>query len=210
MGPNQMPPPSGNFNPQQYDFITNPAKPNKPSILPIPGGNGNKKQRILFFVLGGLVLITLLILIAALVFGNSNSNTDQLLGIGKQQTELIRIASVGEQKATGETAKSLAINTKLTITSQQTALSNYLKSNGKKKLSAKDLTGAENSDANTQLANAETNGRFDDVFIDVMNEALADYQASLKNTYSTVSGNTAKQLLSTDYEQVSILLGQND
>ncbi|MCA9337445.1 hypothetical protein KC951_01915, partial [Candidatus Saccharibacteria bacterium] len=147
---------------------------------------------------------------AALVFGNSNSNTDQLLGIGKQQTELIRIASVGEQKATGETAKSLAINTKLTITSQQTALSNYLKSNGKKKLSAKDLTGAENSDANTQLANAETNGRFDDVFIDVMNETLADYQASLKNTYSTVSGNTAKQLLSTDYEQVSILLGQND
>lgn len=153
-------------------------------------------------------MLTILILVFSLMFGGSNSNTDKLLGITKEQTELIRIADLGQQKAGGEPAKSLAVNTKLTITSQQQSLSNYLKNNGKKKLSTKDITGSQNSEADKQLAAAETNGRFDDVFINVMNEGLADYQDSLQSTYDSISGNNAKQLLAEDYQQVKILLGQ--
>lgn len=200
--------PSGGFNPQQYDFITNPAKPAKRSLIPLPGSGGSKKQKILFFVIASLALVTILVLVFSIFFGGKSSGTDKLVNIVQKQNELIRIADIGEKKAQGEETKNLAVNIKLSVTSQQNDLIDYLKKNGKK-VSTKELSIGKNTETDSALDKAESNGRFDEAFTSLISEQISDYMSSLQDTYSSISGKNAKQLISDDYNQTKLLTAIN-
>lgn len=200
--------PSGGFNPQQYDFITNPVKPAKRSLIPLPGSGGSKKQKILFFVIASLVLVTILVLVFSIFFGGKSSGTDKLVNIVQKQNELIRIADIGEKKAQGEETKNLAVNIKLSVTSQQNDLIDYLKKNGKK-VSTKELSIGKNTETDSALDKAESNGRFDEAFTSLISEQISDYMSSLQDTYSSISGKNAKQLISDDYNQTKLLTAIN-
>lgn len=198
-------PQNTNFNSAQYDFITNPNQPTKTSLL----GGGGQKQRILIVVLGALVLLIIFILVFSLIFGRGSGNANQMLAIGRAQTELMRVSELGERKAGSEQAKSLAVSTKLTMTSQQQTLIQYLQDSGQKRISERDLQTAPNSQTDQTLTTAETNGRFDEAFLSVMNEQLRAYRRLLQETYDSVGGENAKQLLSNDFNQINLLLGEN-
>jgi len=216
MDPNQQQPPQypvggqqqpgvpNQFTPQQYDFIMgDQPKPKKP-LIPMPSGGSSKTQRLIFVGIGVLVLLIIVIVFASLLSSKSKSGTENLVTVAAQQTEIVRVAKLGTTKAGSSAAKNLALTTQLTVNSQKNGVVKYLLSN-KRKVNNKELSATKDIKTDTSLANAETNGRFDDTFVQIIRDLLAKYQASLKTAYSA-SGPKGKALLDQDYKDVSVLL----
>ncbi len=215
MDPNQQPqypapqPPqqpqqqSVGFNSQQYDFITNPAKPPKKSMLPLPSASGNKPKA--FLIYGGLAILFIIIIsLLYSVFFGGNKGVDQFKPIAQQQTELIRVATIGKQKASTTAAQNLAEMTVINLTSQQNDLVSYL-AKQKVKLSLKYLNQGKNTATDQDLATAETNGRFDDAFTQDIRDGLTKYQGSLKSAYNS-AGKNGKAILNAQYSQTGLIL----
>lgn len=196
-----------NMNQQQnpYDFILNDAKPAKRPLLP---GNGSSvKQRLLIAGAGAAILVIIGIMFMNLVFGGSKGPTEQLLKLAQTQTEIVRISDLGVQKAKGTEARNLAITTKLSLSTQLAETTERLGTLGKK-VNSKELALGQNPQTDTALDTAEQASRFDEEFLKVLNSQLADYQTSLQSTYSAAGDTTDKDLLSGQFDDVAILLGQ--
>lgn len=190
---------SGQFNPGQYDFIVNNQQP-KRSLLP---SMGSGKQRILFFIIAGALLLIILLLIFSLFTGGGSSR-EQLVSIAKQQTELVRVADVGVDKATSADTKSLAISVQLAIISDKNTMLTLIDKNGDKPKD-KELNAGKNSETDEKLTQAQQNGTFDVVFTSTINELLDQYQASLSSTYEQSSGKVTKETLAAAYDNAKKL-----
>lgn len=204
--PPVVPKPQEQKNP--YEFITDPKKPPKKSLLPgLPKGD-NKKQNALILVVGGLVGVTILVLLFSLVFGSRVSNKDQLKALAVKQNELIRVADIGTQKARTTQGQNLATTAKLTFSSQQQPLLDTLKKQ-KVKLSKKELAKGVDSSTDAKLTQAEQNNRFDEVFIALLSTQLRAYQQDLKAAYDNTSNKSIKTLLNDQYKNSSLFIEQN-
>lgn len=192
-------PPSGNFNANEFDFIMNPGTPQKKSLIP-----GGPKQRMLIFGVGIAAVVVILLVIIASIIGGGSSATDDLVVIAQKQNEIVRVASIGNTKAASPEAKKLAALAAATTTSDQKAMLDYLAKN-KRKVSDKQLVLSQDKDIDNELSSAETNGRFDDVFIKGLAELMIDYQKSVQSSYQTV-GSNGKQVLKTSFDNVTLIL----
>lgn len=187
-------------HPSQYDFITNPAKTaKKPPLL--SKNNRSGLIKLVLIVLGVLILITAAV---SMLFGG-DSNRETLLTVARKQSQIIAIATSGADKAGSNQAKALALSTQLTITTDQWALINQLTKNGDK-VKSKEYSSTPSSQVTSELATAERNGRFDEVFSNIIKQQLAEYQRDLQTANSSVSSKSAKLLLAKDYENAGLLL----
>ncbi len=193
---------SGGFNPQQYDFITNPAQRPKKPLLPNVGSGKNGLLIKLAVGLGGL---TLLVLVFALIFSSGSSSKEQLLKVAKQQTEIIRIAEFGIEKGNADT-KSLAYSAKLALITDRNAIVASLAKNNVK-VKDKELIGSPDSLIDQRLATAEQNGTYDQVFAVVLKELLDAYQTEVKLVISEVESPTGKDALAVTFEN-AVLIGK--
>jgi hypothetical protein len=193
------PPPMTPGGQGQYDFILNNQPPKKSWF----SGN-SMKQRILIVVGGGTALLVVFMVIFAVLGSSKQTNTQELVTITQQQSELIRISGIGVQKARSTTAKNLAITTQLSITSEQQALLATLKNQGRK-LSSKDLALGKNSKNDTLLTQAEQNNRFDEAFVEEIQKELLDYQKNVKAAYQSATNTKVKQALQVQFKNASIL-----
>lgn len=194
----------GSFNPGQYDFITNPTKPTKKTLLPSAGSS--KKQRILFAVIGFLILITVGVVFYSLLTGSSKSDYEQLVTVLQTQTEVLRIADYGANKAGGDSAKNIAAKTRSVVASHELQLQAAMTSRKMKKVTSKDLAKGHDIKTDQTLTSAQQNGRFDDAFIQTIRADLETYQKNLKAAYDSSSSKGIKELLNQDYQQTNLLL----
>ncbi len=192
----------GQFNPGQYDFIMNHQAPKK-SIFPSMGGN--KRNQILIMVAAALLFVTIAIVIFSLIFGGGGGSKERLVDIAVTQTELVRVAEIGTNKATGTDAKSLAASVQLTLTSDKASTLEQLKKNGDK-VKDKELIVGKNSTTDEKLTTAEQNGTFDAVFTSMIAEMLQKYQVQLEAAHKATSGKSTKQTLAVSYENAGILV----
>lgn len=201
---NQQPPtpPPGQFNASQFDFIMNPNQPPKRSLLP-----SGPKQRLIIFVAIGLVIVTFLLVIIAMLFSGGSSSTDQVVVLAQKQTEIIRVATLGNAKAGSPEAKSLAALTSVSVATDQRNTLDYL-ARQKRKVNAKELNARLNSKTDEELTTAERNGRFDEVFTKTLVAELEDYQQSMV-TVSASLGPNGKSLLEQQNKNVTLLLQAN-
>ncbi len=207
MDPNQQPAPSGGngqFNPAQYDFITNPTKPGKKSVIP-SGHGSSKKQRIIVFAIGIALLFILLIVGFNLILGSGKPNAAQLTTVLQQQTEISRVSAIGINNAGGEKAKDIATQTQIVMDTQNIQLQKAMITK-KIKINKKTLGGAKNPKTDASLTNAQQNGRFDDAFIQQTRTSLEDFQKTLQTAYNGSSSKSIKDQLNQDYAQVGLLL----
>ncbi len=195
MQPQQQP---GQFNSQQYDFIMNNPQPKK-SLF---GGGSNSKTRILILAIVGLMVVTFFIIIVSSLLGGGGSSKDQLMSIATQQTEIMRVAAIGTDKATGVNAKTLAVSTNLALSTDKAAVVKRISG----KTSEKDLALGRDSETDTKLTTAEQNGTFDTIFTTIMRELLVDYQSDLESAYNATSAEATKQVLAQAYENARALL----
>jgi len=205
MDPTQQPnqsfpaPPSQSQQPGQYDFIMNPQKPKKKGLFSFGGGKSN----ILVTVIAAVGGLTLIILVGSMFFGGS-SDKDTLLTVARKQSELIALAEIGADKAGSNQSQSFALSTKMSITTeQQTLVSQMAK---REKVSAKDYADSVDSADETTLETAERNGRFDEVFNNLMKEKLTEYQRVLQTANSQVQGKTSKSILAESFKDTGLLL----
>lgn len=210
MDPNNLPlpssspqiPPSGQHDASQFDFIMNPQQPQKKSLIP-----GGPKTRM---VIVGLIIATVVIILLAVVlsmFNSGDSTTEALVKIAQQQNEIIRIADDGTKKAGSTEAKKLATMSYMTIKTDQNNLISYL-AKQKRKVKAKELGLLVDKKTDSSLATASSNGRYDEIFTQIIIEQLKNYQSSLQNA-STNVGKNGKEILAKSYENVNLIIKDN-
>lgn len=207
MDPNNTPPlqpqPPEQFNANEYDFILKSAAPPKKNFL--IGGSQTKT------IIAFLSIVIVLVIFAVIGFSMLNSNdstTEPLVKITQQQNEIIRIANSSTGKAKSQKAIQLATVSSVAITTDQKALIAYL-AKQKRKVTPKELLLLKNKKADDILTTANNNGRYDEAFLQVMNELLTDYQKSLQASYNNV-GKNGKEILSKSFDNVTLILSSNN
>ena len=189
-----------------YDFITNPSKPPKKSLL--PGGN-SFKARLLIVGIGITILLVVAIIVINILGSSSTGLKNDYLSLAQQQAELIRVSTIGIQKANDSDAKNLAILVQGSLSSEQPAILNLAKKAGVN-TSAKSLALGQNTQTDKTLDAAAQTNQFDTVFIKTMQDGLKKYQQTLKKIYDATSDQKTKSTLSEDYINADLLINRQN
>lgn len=196
--PAQPPQPSQPEKPISYDFITNPPKPPKKSLF-----SGGGKRGILIILAGGIGLFAVILLLGSIFF-SGDPGRDALLNVARKQSKIIAVSTMGVEDSGTNQTKGLAVAVQLTLISEQRDIIAQIYKGGKVK--SKEYTTGAGTDITAQLENAQKNGRFDEVFTNIINEELTEYQRELKTANSIVVSPKTKELLSKDFESAGLLL----
>ncbi len=210
MDPNAEPPPLVSPEPEksgQYDFFLN----DQPSAKqPLLGKIGRLSKKVKIAVAATILVVLLIIASTVASFFSTGAGDDekklQLLGISKQQNEIVRIAGVGAKKAHRTEAKNLALTTKLGMATEQANLQAALKTQDVRARSS--LLDKDKRVKNDQtLTVAEQNNRFDDAFLELMYAEIAIYQKELKIAYDDAESKAFKDAIAHQYRIANNLAG---
>jgi hypothetical protein len=193
--------PSGN----NYDFIVTPGAAAPKRKFSLPFGGDSFITKVLFLLGGAVVLMVAGAVVVNLLFGGRN-NTGALLLLTQNQQEIVRVGQLGKN-ASGQDVKNAAINTALSVKSQQRAWLEFL---GKRGTNPKpeELNLKKDSATDSRLEAAEQTSTFDSTYTSVMRTLLEDYLNELKTVYDGTSSKQQRPLLSTHYNEVQLLLKQ--
>lgn len=199
-------------NPQgpNYNFIMEPPKPTKRSLLPTDAGPA---LRIGIIVGGALVVLVVFLIMKSLIF-SSGGNKQALTTVAQDQQAMIHIvtnATTGgqtqQQAALSASSQSFAVTAQMTLTSAQYQLLTYLKANHTK-VSTKTLSLKVDAMTDQQLTAAAANSTYDSTFRQVMQTKLTEYQAALREAYKQTPGPKGRKLLDQEYQASKLLLTQ--
>lgn len=185
-----------------YDFILNPQKPAKK-----PFGDGLFKDpfiaKVVFLVGGTLVVILATWFAVTLFFGNK-TDIESLVAIAQRGQEIVRVSNLGDD-ANSQDIRNAAINTEVSIKSQQNSLIAYL-STQDRKIKANELSLKKDATTEPKLKKAKEAGTFDATYTTIMRAQLTDYASALKSAYNGKPSKTARKLLAQQYNDVQLLL----
>lgn len=182
----------------QYDFILNAdKKPAAPS--------GSKKTRRLLIIIAVLVVATIGALLYSFSAGPSTPSSEGLAGIAQKQTEILRIAEIGQKKATSPDTKTFIATVSYSLTTAQQQSTAMLKKSSTKV----NLAGGKDPLVDTRLNTASLNNTFDQTFNEVMQAQLTDYQTALKSAVAGAKSTKEKDLLNAELKQIGIILHKN-
>lgn len=190
----------------QYDFIMQPGSAAR-RTMPFPVSSTNKTTKLLI-VAAGLVVLVLLFGIVSSLLSKPAPSTADLIKAAQEQTELIRVAHIGDTNAVGATALNNALTTETTLGSANQQLLTYL-AKQHVTVSAKTLALTQNKQTDAQLSSALAASTFDTTFEDILQLQLQAYQATLKAAYTANPGPNGRQLLSQQYLGAGLLLEQS-
>ncbi len=196
--PPTAPVPSGS-NP--YDFILKQDQKPKGHF-----NGGSLAQRITIAVVVAAVLIIGAVIMISVLGGSSKSNTQVLVSLAQQQTEIARVAGIGADKADSATARNLAITTQLSMESAQQDTLALLKKGGHK-VSDSTLGLLKDSQTDEQLNGADGGNTFDDTFTKLLHDKLSSYRILVQNDYKNATGVNERQVLQNSFNSVTSLLG---
>jgi hypothetical protein len=193
---------TGHSGHNPYEFIVNPATPKRSGRM----FSGNKFVIQIALLLGGVLVLVIIgaIVISALA---PKSNTADLESLVETQAELVRVASEGAGQASAQDVQNFVANLELSLSSNQTQLTNYLTAHGAT-LNSKQLASKQNSQTDTLLTNAIATNTYDSALMTTLNSELTNYQAAIQATYKLTMVTKTKQLLQAEYTAASLLLQQ--
>ncbi len=201
--PPPAPPPVTPTGQNPYSFLFDDQK--KPKGKLFPSGNSTKQRVIIVLaIIVGLLIVGTIVM--SVVSKSSEANQAELIKVAQQQTELIRIATVGTSKASDSTTKNLAFTTLLSLESSNNNLLAVYKKNGLK-ISKGELAGSKNSDTDKLLANAEQDNSFNAVFTKELTAELSTYKTTVKSAFDGAKGDNTRTILSSSFKQAGTLLG---
>lgn len=195
--------PYSQIHPTEYEFITNPSSPQKTRGL---GGPNSLVMRIAV-VAGGLtiLLIAFVILKGVLSGGSVFPSYVSLL---QDQDEIVHLATnAAQEKSLSQDNMNFSLNAQLSMTSAEHQFAAYLKTNGQK-VSTKQVALKESPLIDKQLTDASAASNYNAVYTEIMKTKLANYQASLTQTYKKTKGAKGKALLSQQFDASKLLLQQ--
>lgn len=202
-------------NNTQYDFI-NAEQINKKKGLfgkqtPTAGNMNSSegfRKRLIIGVAGFVVVGIVIAIVAALILGSGGSgNTQDMINVAADQTEIIRVADLGVKSARGNQAQNFATTTSMTIQTDRKDVLAAVK-NHRTKVNDKLLATSKNAKTDAALQVASQNNRFDEDFTTILTTMLTNYQKKVKAAYDATSNVADQKVLSSSYTHAAILLGQ--
>jgi hypothetical protein len=192
---------SASSEPANFDFMLKqqPAQPNQS-----PTGKLSRLSRpaklLILAVVGLLISI-----VAAVILGGGNSNSQQVLGLMAQNQEIVRVSQLQDEKLRDPSTKGLSATTQAALKSQNAQLGDYLSKAGVK-YDPKQLGAKQNKNTDSELQAAEQNNNLDQAYINYLKNALTNYLNSLESVYPTSKSRTLQESLSQSYDSVETLL----
>lgn len=186
-----------------YDFIINPQKPSRRLL----GGISNNPliMKIVFVAVGAVVLIIIIAVVANILFG-TKTNISGLVAITQTEQELVRLS--GQSKdATAQAIKNAAVNTEVSIKSQQKQWLAFLDKQGRKVETA-ELAIKKNDETDKKLTTAKQTSTFDETYTLIMRSQLETYAGALESARNAATSAQERKLLETHQQQVDLLLMQ--
>lgn len=186
-------------NDANYDFIVNPETQKR--------GSGLFKDPFItkiVIIVGGAVLVIVIAAVAINLFFGGKSNIGALLALTQREQEIVRISALGTG-ATGQQVKNAAINTQVSVKTNQRAGLAYLKSRGRE-VKPDELGLKKDATTDTKLQQAKQTSTFDTVYVEIMRAQLTAYAAELQTAYNSESNDKQRQLLASHYDDVQLLL----
>lgn len=192
-----------------YDFIMNPGtpQPKRPIPLKVPTNGKNGFIVKIALIAGGAIVLLIAIMIGVSLLSSDDSNTTELTSLAQTQNEIIRVATQGGSSGRDQVTKNFAVNTNLSVSTQQLKIVNYLATKNIK-LKPKELGMKESDTTTKQLTQAKATSTFDAAFLQIMQTSLDSYSNDLQKYYESSTSATVKKLLKADYEQTQLLRSQ--
>lgn len=195
-----MNPNNQQFNPNQYDFITNPTPPpNKPVL------GGSMKSRMIIVVGGFFLAMILLWIVSTIVSSGGKQATTNLKRVVAEEQEIIRVTTLAETDAIGSDAKGYALTVNFVMTSNQKSISDQLLTQ-KIKLTKEEQAMKMNPKTDEILKSSKTNNQYDSTFINTVDELLKKHQKTVKNAFDTTDSLKTKEVLKKIHEDCETLL----
>ena len=198
MEPQPSTPPTGT----NYDFIMNPQKPAKRKM----GVGGDSFIFKILFIVGGAIIVMIVLAVVINLFFGGRTNVESLVTLAQDQQEITRLGELGDD-ATSRDVKNAAVNTTLSLKSQQGELLTYLGKRGRE-VKKEELALKEDSSADKRLETAKQASLFDSTYTNLMRTELTDYATALKSTYDGTTNAQQRDLLKKHYAGVQLLLKQ--
>jgi hypothetical protein len=183
-----------------YSFIMNPTA-NQPSA---PNPSTFKAKKLLIIVGGGAFLLTLIAIAFSLIFSSGTNLSANRLRIATQHNEIIRVTELAKNKARDPASLNIASTTKLIFKSSESQI--VALANRDQKVTVKQLTSSNKEKHDELLIEAEQNNRFDEAFLELLQELLINYQKELKATSALSDSKSEKKLLTDLSEQINTIL----
>jgi hypothetical protein len=196
------PPP---VQPHEYEFITNPGKPPRGPANLLPSG-ASLPIRIAIVAGGLLVLLIIFVIIKGLLSGGGNA--DALVTVAQDQQQIVHLTTkANEQTGLSTINQNFAVTAQATVTSAQTQLITYLKTNGQK-VGIKTLNLKVSTTLDEELKTAASNSTYNSTFKETMQSQLNDYQQALRTAYNQTKGPKGRKLLSDQFNGAQLLKQQ--
>ena len=192
----------------EYDFILNPAKPAKPIIPLAPILNGKNKFSRIFIILG-LIFIIIIFLAVVLNLTKGTSNDAALVSVAADQSALLNVINNANSSTTAVPAsdQNILATSALALKSSSSQLLAYMSANDLK-ITTLQLNSKISSAANTEIATSQSSGNYSQTLNAVLISQFNTYQSDLRYANSLTKGIHGRALLSSDYNQAKLILGQ--
>jgi predicted metalloprotease len=187
-----------------YDFIMNPEEQPKQKFGGKVGGLDPFIKKLIFLIGGAIIFIVVATIGINLIFG-STTNLDQLVGLTQTEQEIVRVSTTN--KATDQIVKDSAMNTQLSVKSQQRVWLNFLAGSGRE-VNEEELALKRSTTTDQKLVAAEKSGTYDEALTEEMRSELEAYLNQLRQAFQDASDQTEKTLLQKHYKEVQLLLKQ--
>lgn len=189
--------PNNGHNPYEFILQADAKPPKEPTSF---------VKRLLIAV-GGIFLLFALLAVGLSIFLPDKGASEGVVAIAEQQQALSTVAGSIATTANADSVKAYALNTQLTLQTDQKALTSYITSSGTK-LDEKKLAASSDSDATAKLDVAKNSPSYNTTAREVLNSALTAYALSLKKTYQETSDPEGKAVLQQAFTNVATLLEQ--
>lgn len=145
-----------------------------------------------------MVLITIIIIVITLLGSAGSESRNDYQNLVQQHAEILRISTVGVEKARGADAKNLAITAKLSLQTLQADV-NGIAGKAGASVDPETLALGADPETDTLLTAAEQDNRFDETFAAKLTELLNEYRQTAQRLYDQSSNTETKSILEQTY-----------
>jgi len=154
---------------------------------------------------GGLVGLLIIVWIFFSILNRpTGPDTLPLLAIAQQQTEIMRVADEAAGNLASQTLRNFTATTQLDLMTQRHAFLHFMQAHGRKTTTAA-LSTTKNSQTDTALQTAQTNGVYDATYQATASSQLAAYERALTSAYAKTKDTGERQLLQQAYAEATLL-----
>lgn len=150
------------------------------------------------------LVVLLLIVILAFVFGRSSFNSQGYVELMSRAQEIVRVSDLAKDQTKNKDTLALISTTKATLSSEKNSIASYLSSNHVK-VAPKSLTLYLDKNTDSQMQTAAQNGNVDSVYASYLKDQLSKYLSQLK-IVDKVAGAKARVILNDAITSTDFLL----